>query len=406
MFFDLLLVLQLGFLGSFGHCIGMCGPLAVAFSLSGQQSQRSWQQRWLFHILLNLGRILSYALVGAAIGGLGSVLIAGGQLAGVESLLRRSLAIVTGLLLIWMGLSQIYPNFLPQMPLMHPLLQGNLHNQLSRGMVQLSMQPRWWTPALLGLTWGLIPCGFLYAAQIKAAETGNLWQGILTMLAFGLGTLPSLLGVGVSASSLSADRRSQLFRMGGWVTLTIGILTLLRSDDMTDYTGHTALACLMLALVARPISRVWPHPLRFRRALGVGAFVLSLAHVFHMLDHALSWDVEAIAFLLPEHQWGLWTGITALLLLTPLTLTSTDRVVKWLGDRWRILHLLAIPALILAAIHTVLIGSHYLGNLEWTGTEKLRTALLGGSILLVLLLRWRIFWSFLRLERFYATSRS
>jgi sulfite exporter TauE/SafE len=89
--------------------------------------------------------------------------------------------------------------------------------------VKLSATPHWWTPALLGSVWGLIPCGFLYAAQIKAAETGNLWLGAATMLAFGLGTMPMMLGVGVSASKLSADKRSQLFRLGGWVTLTIGI---------------------------------------------------------------------------------------------------------------------------------------------------------------------------------------
>jgi uncharacterized protein len=64
---ELFLVLVLGFLGSFGHCAGMCGPIAVAFSLS-EQKERSLP----FHLLLNLGRLLSYALVGVAIGGLGS----------------------------------------------------------------------------------------------------------------------------------------------------------------------------------------------------------------------------------------------------------------------------------------------------------------------------------------------
>ncbi len=73
--------------------------------------------------------------------------------------------------------------------------------------------------------------------------------------------------------------------MGGWVTLTIGILTLLRTDAMVDYTGHAAVLCLMLALLARPVSRFWQFPLRYRRVLGVGAYVLSLAHTGHMLDH-------------------------------------------------------------------------------------------------------------------------
>lgn len=406
MVLDLLLVAQLGFLGSFGHCMSMCGPLSVAFSLSGQQPNPSWQQRLVFHTLLNLGRIVSYAIVGGIIGALGSMLLAGGELAGMESGLRRVLAIVTGLLLIWMGLSHIKPDFLPQLPLLHPLLQGRLHQRLSTGMMQVSQQTRWWTPALLGLTWGLMPCGFLYAAQIKAAETGDLAEGALTMLAFGLGTLPSLLSLGVSAAWLSADRRSQLFRLGGWVTLMIGVLTLLRTDNMTDYTGHAGLFCLMLALLARPISRVWPQPLQYRRALGVGAFVLSLAHLFHMMEHTLAWNLATIPFLLPEHQWGIWAGTLALGLLTPAALTSSDRFVKLLGDRWRQLHLLTVPALILGAAHTILLGSHYLGNLDLTGGDKLRTALLGGSVLMVLLLRGRWFWFLLRLERWYAAPRS
>ena len=112
-----------------------------------------------------------------------------------------------------------------------------------------------------------MPCGFLYTAQIKAAQTGNMWMGAATMLAFGLGTFPMMLGVGVSASLFSKDKRSQLFRLGGWVTLAIGVITLLRTGDtMVDYTGHAGLILLMLALIARPISGLWAAPMRYRRA--------------------------------------------------------------------------------------------------------------------------------------------
>ncbi len=125
---DLLPIAILGFLGSFGHCFGMCGPLTVAFSLSHQpkisytasrggtstlEKSNSWQQQLKFHILLNLGRMLSYALVGAGIGALGSVLLQGGQLAGIGSDFRRWMAIITGVMLIWFGLAQIKPDLLP-----------------------------------------------------------------------------------------------------------------------------------------------------------------------------------------------------------------------------------------------------------------------------------------------------
>ena len=399
---DLLLVMALGFLGSFGHCAGMCGPLTVAFSLAyGQQSSPTWREQLYFHGLLNLGRVLSYALLGAGIGALSSVLVASGQLAGIGSGVRQGITTLTGVLLIWFGLAQVGPDLIPSIPLLRRLMHGGWHKSLSALMTRLSLKPHWWTPALLGMAWGLVPCGFLYAAQIKAASSGSLWAGGATMLAFGLGTMPVMLGVGVSASLVSTDRRSQLFRMGGWITLIIGIMTLLRTGDMVDYTGHAALFCLMLALLARPISRLWSQPLRYRRGLGVGAFVLSLAHTGYMLDHTLDWNFNALSFMLPVYQVGIWTGILAVVFMTPAALTSFDRMVKRLGQRWRTVHLLAVPALVLACIHITLTGSHYLGNLEWTGANKLRVILLLASAFGVLLSRCRFVWSLLSLRRFY-----
>jgi uncharacterized protein len=386
---DLLLIVALGFLGSFGHCIGMCGPLTVAFALS-QVSQENDHpggiNGWQFHLLLNIGRIISYSLVGAALGGLGSVFIASGQLAGIGSVSRQVMAILTGILLIWFGLGQIKPNWLPRLPFLHPL-QGILHNRLSSGMNELASKQRWWTPALLGSFWGLIPCGFLYVAQLKAVETGTLFGGAITMFCFGLGTAPMMLGLGVSASKISADRRSQLFRLGGWVTLTIGILTLLRTDAMVDYTGHGALILLMLALAARPLSVVWAAPLQYRRVIGVGAFVLSVAHTAHMLDHSLNWNLDAIAFMLPQHRLGISAGIISLFLLLPAAVTSSDRLQKNLGQRWRRIHLLTVPALIFAVTHVLLSGSNYLGDLELTIDSQIRVGLVLFFGLLVLLMR-------------------
>ncbi|MDZ8187557.1 MAG: sulfite exporter TauE/SafE family protein [Nostoc sp. ChiSLP02] len=414
---DLLPIAILGFLGSFGHCFGMCGPLTVAFSLSHQpkiphtsfskrtstlEKPHTWQQQLKFHILLNLGRMLSYALVGAGIGALGSVLLQAGQLAGVGSDFRRWMAIIAGIMLIWFGLGQIKPDLLPRIPLLHPLLKISLHDRLSSSMVKLSLKTKWWTPLLLGMTWGLMPCGFLYAAQIKAAGTGNLWMGTATMLAFGLGTLPIMLGVGVSTSLVSKDRRSQLFRLGGWVTLAIGIITLLRTGDtMVDYTGHAALFCLMLALIARPISGLWASPLRYRRALGVGAFVLSVAHTVHMLEHSLAWNFAAFSFLPPQFQSGMAAGAVALILMSPAALTSWESLQKSWGKLWRQIHLLGVPALLLSAVHAVSIGSHYLGSIESTWGNKLAAVLMGIITVGVLLVRSRFFWSKLAVEKFY-----
>lgn len=395
---DLILISTLGFLGSFGHCAGMCGPLAVAFSLS-QTAGNPKVRHLSFHLLLNLGRITAYAIAGAMVGGLSSLLLTSGQLTGWESELRRAVAIITGLMLIWFGLAQIKPNLLPRLPWLHPVS----HQRLEVAMVKVSQQNSFWMPATLGLLWGLVPCGFLYAAQIKAAETGNPVFGAATMFAFGLGTFPAMLGVGVFAGKLSADRRSQLFRMGGWVTIAIGLLTLLRTDAMVDGTGHLALLCLILALIARPVSKLWPPLLCYRRALGVGAFVLAVAHTAHLMDHSLHWNLSALWFLLPQHQVGMVTGMMALLLMMPAAITSRDRIQHYLGKRWRWLHLLTVPALLMASLHAILIGSHYLGGFEWTLQNKLLTALLAAILLAVLLVRTRYFWSLLSLEKFYVS---
>ena len=479
---DLWLIFGIGFLGSFGHCVGMCGPITVALALSkqtdAQQDRRridrpntdrpnknqrrphrsqkdttEWQSPtcdcdtppdpispemrlesqetmyspahqpnvtqsdkkttspspWFqlrFHLLLNLGRLLSYALVGASIGAIGSVLVAGGQVAGVGSELRRGITILTGILLIWFGVVQINPVWLPQIPLLNPMHSRGLHERLQHAMSRLSLNSSVWTPFLLGMIWGLIPCGFLYAAQIKAAETTDFWWGGATLLAFGLGTLPSMVGIGLVSTWLGSDRRHQLFRLGGWVTLTIGILTVLRTgDQMVDYSGHAALLCLLLALLARPISRLWAAPLQYRRALGVGAFVLSLVHVLHTLEHAWSWNVQAFFFMLPQHQWGIGFGIGALALMTPLMLTSFDWAQKRMGANWRRLHLLSIPALGLVVIHCLLIGTHYLGRVQFNWVNALMITTLAIAVLVVFLARSRPVWRLFSMEKWYVPPR-
>lgn len=409
---ELWLVAALGFLGSFGHCLGMCGPIAIAFSLASQvpaaaaPAASGRRQQLLFHLLLNLGRLVSYSLVGAAIGGLGSVLVAGGQVAGVGSAFRQGMTLFTGSLLILMGLRQVAPQLLPRLPSLHPL-QGKLHEQLQVQMGRLAVQTRWWTPAAIGLAWGLVPCGFLYAAQIKAAETSSLVQGMLTMVAFGLGTLPVMVALGVSSAWFSRDRTCQLFQLGGWITLLIGILTLLRTGDlMVDYTGHLSLLCLALALVARPISPLWPTLLRFRRLLGVSACVLALVHMIHMLEHSWNWQPAAVRFMLPQHQWGVLAGLVGLMLMLPLTLTSTDQAQRWLGKSWRSLHLLSIPALLLGGLHCILAGSSYLGSLERRGLPLINSLLLAAGVLLVLALRSPTPWALLGLQKWYAPAKS
>ena len=406
---DLWLTLALGFLGSFGHCVGMCGPLTAAFALSVQSREESDESdgqaaaphQWQFHLLLNVGRLLSYVLVGAGIGALGSVILAGGQVAGVGSALRRTVSMLTGLLLIWFGVTQAQPGVLPSLPFLSA--GQRLHDWVSTTMMQVSGRRQALTPVLLGLLWGLIPCGFLYTGQLRAAATQSWSGGAAIMLAFGLGTLPAMLVTGVATAWLSRDRRTQLFRCGGWVTIVIGALLLIRTGStMSDYSGHAALICLVLALIARPISRLWQGPLRYRRVLGVGAFVLTLLHVLHMMSHTWNWQWEAVQFMLPAHQVGVWLGVTALLLMAPAALTSFDRAQKALGTRWRKLHLLGVPALLLAAVHTIVTGSHYWGALALTWRNHTQVIAVALAVGMTYLVRSPFVWKALSLQTRYA----
>ncbi|MEM1368325.1 MAG: sulfite exporter TauE/SafE family protein [Cyanobacteria bacterium P01_H01_bin.15] len=398
---ELLLVFGLGFLGSFGHCVGMCGPLAIAFSLSGQRDPTQ-PAPLTFHLLLNLGRLISYGLVGLFIGGVGSVLVASGQFAGVGSQLRQSISILTGTLLIWLGLVQIAPNFLPRLPLLNAGLGQRLTHQFQSAIANLPPTFAGVMPLCVGLGWGVIPCGFLYSAQLTAASTSNGLAGALTMVSFGLGTFPSMVGVGFLSMHLSRDRKSQLFRLGGWLTLIIGVLTLLRSGEgHSDYTGYGSLVALILALVARPLHRLYPALLSYRRAFGVGAFMLAFVHVLAIVAHSWSWNLQAFNFLLAQHQQGIKSGAFALLLMLPLTLTSFNRAQKVLGAHWRTLHLLSLPTLMAIGLHCLLTSDRYLGQLSLTFTNYAWTVGLALVIASVFLIRARWIWRCFNLEKYY-----
>jgi DMSO/TMAO reductase YedYZ heme-binding membrane subunit len=94
-------------------------------------------------------------------------------------------------------------------------------------------------------------------------------------------------------------------------------------------------------------------------------------------------------------------GAVGLVLMTPPALTSWESLQQSWGKNWRRIHLLSVPALLLSVIHSVLIGSHYLGSLQLTWGNKLATLLLGLISLGVLLVRTRFFWSKLTVEKFY-----
>jgi len=212
-----------GLLGT-GHCIGMCGGLVSALSLSGAGRQGGW----FFHLLYNLGRISTYTFIGAVVGWLGSALAYTDRFKMVtRSLLIGSdvFVILVGLgtagLFAWLNVSKL--DFPGPMKAMTLAVAG-----LRRLPPAISALP-------LGLLFGFIPCGYLYAVAITAAQSASVATGALMLFAFGLGTAPALLLFGGAAHWLSGRARTWMLRIAGLVVAGMGVINLIKHMRMMGW---------------------------------------------------------------------------------------------------------------------------------------------------------------------------
>jgi len=213
-----------GLLGS-AHCIGMCGGLVSALSLTadGRNSGPG------FHLLYNLGRTLTYTLIGLLAGWLGSAMVVKSSLQGITT----PLLIGSDILVILVGLGSA--GLFARLNLMSLEFSGPI-GALSKTVRGL----RNWPPALaalpLGLLFGFLPCGFLYAMALTAAQTTDSFQGAFTMAAFGLGTMPALFLVGGTAQWFSS-RRTWMLKAAGVLVALMGCYNLFRHFRMLAMVG-------------------------------------------------------------------------------------------------------------------------------------------------------------------------
>lgn len=210
----LLSAVAIGWLGGV-HCLGMCGGIVSALALSAPEANRT---RILF--AYNLGRCLTYIVMGILAGALGQ--LGAAQFAKAPTLLYA----LANLMLIGMGL------YLLGHPLLvRPLEQGGQHlwrhiEPLSRRLFPVNTVPR----ALgVGLLWGFLPCGLVYSALATAFAVSSPAQGGLWMAAFALGTLPNLLLAGwVGAGTLQQLRQSSLRWLAGLLVAGWGVYGLIQ----------------------------------------------------------------------------------------------------------------------------------------------------------------------------------
>ena len=203
--------LAFGFFGSV-HCVGMCGPLALSLPVADRLPGRFLVDR----LLYNLGRAVTYTLLGGLVGGVGRVVsLAGGQQ--ILSVGIGGLMLLTGLV-PWVSrqvgrLERAPSAFLGRV--MRPL--GQLYQSGGAGAM-----------LLIGLLNGLLPCGFVYAALATALTAGTVPHSMAFMAAFGLGTGPALLAVSMLGRVASTTWRARLQRLMPVGLAVVGLLLILR----------------------------------------------------------------------------------------------------------------------------------------------------------------------------------
>ncbi|MFC5549056.1 sulfite exporter TauE/SafE family protein [Massilia aerilata] len=224
-----------GLLGSV-HCAGMCGGIVGALSLAPSRGQAvpvtvrlvpPARPALLNVLAYNAGRIGSYMLAGALAGGVGQGAGALSRLPALQAggyWMANLMLALLGLYLmdVWRGLARLEQGGQILWRRVQPLLR---HVRPSNGSA--------FGPARMlaaGALWGWLPCGMVYSVLLTAMLSGSALGGALAMLAFGLGTLPMLLGLGLLGARLRAGLRLRGVRLAcGALVLGFGLLGLARA---------------------------------------------------------------------------------------------------------------------------------------------------------------------------------
>ncbi|AEI51550.1 sulfite exporter TauE/SafE family protein [Runella slithyformis] len=213
----LYLAFTLGLMSSL-HCVGMCGPIALALPVH----HRSTFGKLLGILMYNAGRATTYSLLGVLFGLVGSALDFGG--------IQRGLSIGTGIILL--GTVAYSSHWIDQLSAPLPLQKGVQWVKKRLGLL-LSRRS---FPALflLGTLNGLLPCGLVYMALISSIAMGNPWEGGLFMALFGAGTLPAMSAVAFVKTFISTKFRNQARRLMPAFVAVVAILLIVRGFQFSE----------------------------------------------------------------------------------------------------------------------------------------------------------------------------
>lgn len=222
-------LLLVGLLSSV-HCVAMCGGIMGALSSQLSQDVRQSRAKTLLYLLsYNSGRIVSYVLIGAVLGALGAFLAEASLWQSGHGVLRWLGAAV--MLSMGLHLAGFWPSFKKVESIGRPVWR------------KLAPLARRLTPVrspvaalAYGAIWGWLPCGLVYAVALYAASLASPFESALAMLAFGLGTLPSLMAVGWLFQPILRLTRSPRFRLlGGLSICLLAVMSLF----FTPHSAHS-----------------------------------------------------------------------------------------------------------------------------------------------------------------------
>ena len=212
---EILAAFLVGLVGSL-HCIGMCGPIAIALPVPNSGNLSFFTGR----ILYNLGRVVTYSFLGAVLGLIGSKI----ALAGAQQIV----SIVLGaIIIIAVLLPQKYKNYFVQLSLIQKLaqpLKSNIGVLFKKGTFSAMF--------LIGILNGFLPCGLVYVALAGAIASGDAISGAAVMILFGLGTVPSMFAASVFGKFINIGIRTKIRKAVPALAIILGVIFVLRGMNL------------------------------------------------------------------------------------------------------------------------------------------------------------------------------
>jgi len=226
---DLVIILSTAFLGSVGHCIGMCGGIVVAYSSTKIDHTSSWGRQTIAHLAYNFGRVTTYTILGALFGLMGKAIAFTPTTKGV-------LFVLTGLLMVLAGLSLVGNiKFLSSAEL--SISKNGWFRNTFRKLINSHSLSSFY---LLGMLNGIIPCGLVYSFAIFAASTASPLWGAIVMATFGLATIPALFFLGVVTKFLQkGSLRGTMLKLAAMLVIFYGFYTLYKGYKFIAHPKET-----------------------------------------------------------------------------------------------------------------------------------------------------------------------